>query len=178
MINLSSHFRAVSGTGQAFQMVLVIKKPPANPGDIRNWGSILGSGRSPGGGHSNPHRSSYLENPMDRGAWRATVHGVTKSQTQLSTCQHQQEQVSDDSLRAAPSEDPVEWGTPGRHDHCLKCCQMDFPLEKTQSSKGWLLSAVLGREHGAEEKVPEEESKLSSAKLKWRLGSHTVVFRL
>ena len=103
MINLSSHFWAVSGTGQAFQMVLVIKKPPANTGDIRNWGSIPGSGRSPAGGHSNPHRSSYLENPMDRGAWRATVHGDTKSQTQLSACQQKQEQVSDDSLRAAPS---------------------------------------------------------------------------
>ena len=55
---------------------------------------------------------------------------------------------------------------------------MDFPLEKTRSPKGWLLSAVLGKEHGAEEKVPEEESKLSSVKLKWSLGSHTLVFRL
>ena len=53
MKNLSSHFGAVSGTGQAFQMALVIKNPPANAGDIRDQGSIPGSGRCPGGGHSN-----------------------------------------------------------------------------------------------------------------------------
>ena len=46
--------------------------------------SIPGSGRSPGGGHDNPLQFSCLENPMDRGAWWATVHGVTKSQTRLS----------------------------------------------------------------------------------------------
>ena len=53
----------------------VVKKPPANIGDM---GSIPGSGRSPGEGNSNPLQYSYLENPMDRGAWRATVHGVSK----------------------------------------------------------------------------------------------------
>ena len=47
-------------------------------------GSIPGLGRSPGGGHGNPLQYSCLENPMDRGAWRATVHGVAKSWTQLS----------------------------------------------------------------------------------------------
>ena len=47
-------------------------------------GSIPESGRSPGGGHGNPLQCSCLENPVDRGAWRATVHGVTKSQTRLS----------------------------------------------------------------------------------------------
>ena len=46
-------------------------------------GSVPGLGRSPGGGHSNPLQYSCLENPMDRGACRAAVHGVTKSQTQL-----------------------------------------------------------------------------------------------
>ena len=50
-----------------------------------NVGSIPGSGRSPGGGHGNPLQYSCLENPMDRGAWRARVHGVTKSWTHLST---------------------------------------------------------------------------------------------
>ena len=63
--------------------VLVVKNPPANAGDSRDVGSIPGSRRSPGGGHGNPLQYSRLENPMDRGAWRATVHGVTKSQTQL-----------------------------------------------------------------------------------------------
>ena len=52
-----------------------------NVGDL---GSIPGSGRSPGGGHGNPLQYSCLENPMDRGAWWATVHGVAKSQTLLS----------------------------------------------------------------------------------------------
>ena len=49
-----------------------------NAGDL---GSIPGSGRSPGGGNSNPLQYTCLKNPMDRGAWRATVHGVTKRQT-------------------------------------------------------------------------------------------------
>ena len=64
-------------------MALVVKNPPANAGDIRDAGSIPGSGRSPGGGHGNPLQYSCLENPVDRGAWRATVRGVTKSQTRL-----------------------------------------------------------------------------------------------
>ena len=46
-------------------------------------GSIPGSGRSPGGGHGNPLQYSCLDNPMDRGAWWATVHRIAKSQTQL-----------------------------------------------------------------------------------------------
>ena len=49
----------------------------------RDAGSITGSGISPGGGHGNPLQYPCLENPMDRGAWQATVHRVTKSQTQL-----------------------------------------------------------------------------------------------
>ena len=59
-------------------MVLVVKNPPANVGNIGVAGSIPGLGRSPGGGHSNPLQHSCLENPMDRGAWRAAVHGVAK----------------------------------------------------------------------------------------------------
>ena len=50
---------------------------------LRNSGLIPGSGRSSGGGHGNPLHYSCLENPMDRGAWQVTVHGVTKSQTRL-----------------------------------------------------------------------------------------------
>ena len=60
------------------QVVLVVKNPPANAGDT---GSIPGSGRSPGGGDGNLLQYSCLDNPTDRGAWRATVHGVTESQT-------------------------------------------------------------------------------------------------
>ena len=57
---------------------------PANAGDTGDVGMIPGSGRSPGGGNGNPLQYSYLENPMDRGAWWATVHGVAKSRTRLS----------------------------------------------------------------------------------------------
>ena len=60
-------------------MALVLKNPPAKAGDIRDQGAISGSGRSPGGGHGNTLQYSWLENPMDRGAWWATVHGVARS---------------------------------------------------------------------------------------------------
>ena len=59
----------------------MVKNPPANAGDIRDAGSIPESGRCLGGGHGNPLQYSCLENPVDRGAWWAIVHGVTKSQT-------------------------------------------------------------------------------------------------
>ena len=59
----------------------MLKNPPANVGDLRDLGSILGSGKSPGEGHGKPLRCSCLENPMDRGAWQATVPGVTQSGT-------------------------------------------------------------------------------------------------
>ena len=57
----------------------VVKNLAVNAGDIRDWGLIPGSGRSPGGGNDNLLQYSCLENSMDRGAWQATVHGVTKS---------------------------------------------------------------------------------------------------
>ena len=59
-------------------MELVGKNPPANAADVRDMGSIPGSGRSLGGGHNNPLQYFCLENPMDRRAWWATAHGVTK----------------------------------------------------------------------------------------------------
>ena len=65
-------------------VALVVKNPPVNSGDVRDGGSIPGSGRSSGGGHGNLLQYSCLENPMDRGAWWASVHKATKSQTQLS----------------------------------------------------------------------------------------------
>ena len=58
----------------------VVKNPPANAGDM---GLLPELGRSPGERNGNPLQYSYLENPMDRGIWRATVHGITKSWTQL-----------------------------------------------------------------------------------------------
>ena len=60
------------------------KNPPVNAEDVRDAGSIPGLGRSPGGGHGTPLQYSCQENPMDRGAWQATVHGVVKSPTRQS----------------------------------------------------------------------------------------------
>ena len=71
------------GQYSASQVALVVKNPPGNAGDLRDMGSITGSGRSPGEGNGNPLQYSCLVNPMDRGAWRATVHRVTQSQTWL-----------------------------------------------------------------------------------------------
>ena len=67
----------------ASQMALVVKNLPANAGGIRDMGLISGSGRSPGGGHGNPLQYSCLENLMNRGAWWATIHGITNNQTWL-----------------------------------------------------------------------------------------------
>ena len=63
------------------QVAQVVKNPLTHAGDIRDTGLISEFGRSPGGRHGNPLQYSCLEKPMDREAWRATVHRVTKSQT-------------------------------------------------------------------------------------------------
>ena len=57
------------------------KNLPASAGDMKDLGSIPGSGRAPGEGGGNPLQDSCMENPIDRGAWRAVVHGVSKSRT-------------------------------------------------------------------------------------------------
>ena len=62
-------------------MALVVKNLPANAGDLRDMGSILELGKTPGEGHDNLLEYSRLENPMDRGAWQATVHRVAESAT-------------------------------------------------------------------------------------------------
>ena len=67
----------------ASQVALVVKNLSANAGDTRDTDSIPESGRSPGGGPGNPLQYPYLENPMDRRAWPATVHRVAKNRTQL-----------------------------------------------------------------------------------------------
>ena len=68
----------------ASQVALVVKNLPANAGDARDLGSISGSERPPEIGNGTPLQYSCLENPMDRGTWRATVHGAAKSWTQPS----------------------------------------------------------------------------------------------
>ena len=70
-------------TTRASQVATVVKNLPGSAGDVWNVGLLSGSGRSPGEGHGNPLQYACLENPMDRGAWWAPVHGATKSQTWL-----------------------------------------------------------------------------------------------
>ena len=74
----------------AFQVVLLVKNPPANAGDVRPRAPTPGSVRFPGEGNCNPLQYYCLGNSMDRRAWQATIHGVTSSQIQLSThiCTH------------------------------------------------------------------------------------------
>ena len=83
----SSYFDLHLGIGRSralvrtYQVAQLVKNPPASVGDARGVGSILGSGRSPGGGNGNPLQYSCLENPMGRGAWRAAVFGIAESDT-------------------------------------------------------------------------------------------------
>ena len=86
-----SFLRKLCTVLRASQVVLVVKNLLASTGDLtdaRDVDSIPGSGRSPRGGHGNPVQYSCLENPMDRGALRATVHGVAKIQIRLSVHIH------------------------------------------------------------------------------------------
>ena len=78
--NSNSHIKEIIRTSQ---VVLVVKNPPVSAGVIRDTGSIPGSGRSPAGGDGNPLQYSCLGNPMERGAWQATVHRVAQSWTRL-----------------------------------------------------------------------------------------------
>ena len=68
---------------RASQVAQVLKNPPANAGDTGDVGSIPGPGRSPGGGNGNLLQYSFQENPMDRGAWQATVCRVAGNRAQL-----------------------------------------------------------------------------------------------
>ena len=74
-----SFLRKLCTVLRASQVVLVLKNLSADEGDVRDLDSIPGLGRSPGGGHGNPVQYSCMENSIDRGAWWATVHGVTES---------------------------------------------------------------------------------------------------
>ena len=80
IINTNHSYLVIKVT-RTSQVAIVIKNPPANAGNIRDLGLISGSGRCPGVGNGNPLQYSCLENPMDRGAWRATVHKVAELDT-------------------------------------------------------------------------------------------------
>ena len=76
---LSTYY--VAPTRGVSQVLLAVKNQSTSAGDVRDSGSIPESGRSPGEGHGNLLHYSHLENPMDRGVWRAAVHSIAKSQT-------------------------------------------------------------------------------------------------
>ena len=80
-------------------MVLLVKSLTADVRDVRDAGLIPGSGRSPGEGNGNPLQSSYLENPMDRGARQATVHRVAKSWTRQKRLSRQRKQMTVSKLK-------------------------------------------------------------------------------
>ena len=82
----------------------VVKNPPANAGDSGDVVLIPGSGRSPGEGNGNPLQYSFLRNPMDRGAWRATVHGVAKESDMTEHEQDRQNPVLLSSRKQETSE--------------------------------------------------------------------------
>ena len=69
--------------GKVSNDISVVKNLPASAGHVRDTGSVPGSGRSPGEGNGNPSQYSCLENPMDRGVWRATVHQITRVEHDL-----------------------------------------------------------------------------------------------
>ena len=94
----------------ASQVVPVVENLPANEGDIRNVGLILGLGSSPRGRHGNPLQYSCLENPIDRRAWWVIVHRVTKSWTQLKwlSTQHTCERFGT-QLSTEKSQDLFDW---------------------------------------------------------------------
>ena len=83
MVGLQAHFAGGQVVLQALSSLALVKILLANAGNVRDAGSITGSGRSPGGGHSNPLQYSCMKNPMDRGAWQATQSTGSQSQTQL-----------------------------------------------------------------------------------------------
>ena len=83
----------------------LVKNPPASARELRALGFIPGLGRSPGEGHGNPLQYSCLENPMDRGAWRATVHEVTKSRDTMKQLSMHTHTLIRDSIQCLPLSD-------------------------------------------------------------------------
>ena len=102
-------------------MVLGVKNPPADAGYVRDVGKILGQEDSPGGGLGNPLQSSCLGNPMDRGAWKATVHKVIKSRTRLKRLCTQTHNCT-----LPPSLGPSLYGSRRDKDsECWKCSEKE-----------------------------------------------------
>ena len=112
----------------ASQVVLRVKNLPANAGDVRDLGMIPGSGRSPGGRHGTALQYSCLENPMDRGAWQATVLKVTQIWTRLKFF------LEGTLLKGRESR--ADKPNPGRKPWCWKVAM------SLSAAQGWTLAHV------------------------------------
>ena len=115
----------------------VVKNPPANAGDARDVGSTPGLGRPPGVGNGNLIQYSCLENSMDRGAWWAIVHGVAKSQTQLSARTHKHTHTH--------TQTQSRFNIRSNSGPCIRVHIEEIHLgyHLTQSQKTWVLSVLL-----------------------------------
>ena len=143
----------------------MLKNPPTNAGDTRDMGSIPETGRSPRGGNGNPLQYSCLKNSTDRGAWQASIHGVTKSQTNLRCAASKHKPLnwitSPYSLHLAPPAPPTLASFDSEHTQLLaalphawyflltspmSCCSIiwnafpihHLPMKSNPSFKTWL----------------------------------------
>ena len=89
----------------------MVKNILAFAGDIRDVGSVPGSGRSTGGGYGNSLQYSCLENPMDRGSWQATSHGVAQNWTQTEATQHTYRCLGNQNLSGELGLNRQIWGS-------------------------------------------------------------------
>ena len=167
----------------ASPVLLVVKNPPANAGDIRDGGSMPGSGKSPGGGHGNPFQYSCLENHMDRGAWWATVNGVAESRTWLRdlACTHSFPRPwTAFQVTVETHTNDLQW-TPdsGFCGKCERILKILFSLSSSSSLmifEKWILLVLSvytsGEPSGSEKKWTEQWINT------WVLGPSELAFRL
>ena len=110
------------------------KSPAANAGDAGDAGSVPGAGRCPAEGNGNPPQCSCLGNPSDRGAWWATVHGVAKSQTRLSTRTHTYPCTrASEAVRSGREALQCRWRCGGRGGCPRSFCRASPPVTESES---------------------------------------------
>ena len=129
----------------------MVRNPPANAGDLRDWGSFPGSGRSPAGGHSDPLRYSCLENPMDRGAWRASPWGHKESVMSMHThiIPWNQKEWSTDACywMDKPWKHYAKWKKPDKRGFLCDSISSMFRIGKSIEKIDWWLPETGGQEN-------------------------------
>ena len=154
----------------ASQVALVVKYLLANAEDVRDMGSIPGSGRSPGGGHGYSLQYSCLEDSMNRGAWWATVHRVSKSQTLQQwqqTGRYQSVQFSSVAQSCLTHCDPMNHSMPGLPVH------HQLP-ESTQTNVHWVGDAIQPSHPLSSPSPPALNLSQHQVRFKWISSSHQV----